>query len=140
MISIRCPRHSFGRQRKGSAIILSIVAIAILSMASLTLLRSFRRMNFRHSATIGHAQGQMIADGLIHRRIAFERLALTNPAILRDAGLKQFPRFEDAVVEPQPLPNSSIPRLAPTTLTIEVKLYPNAPSARTRMAVDVSPK
>ena len=118
--------------RNGSAIILCLVAIAVISVASITVVRSHRRLNFRRSAVKARSHGRLIADGLIHREIAFNRqFPSSGPAPL-DPALRTMPGFEEARAAVIALD------LAGETMTVAVQLYPGAPVATTRRQLDIS--
>lgn len=120
--------------RHGSAIILSVVAIAVISLASITVVRSHRRMNFQRSATKLRSEGRLIADGLIHREIAFSRQVPLKGQAPSDPALKLFPSFEECQTK------ISDVNATDETMTVEVFLYPGAPAASSRSRINITNK
>lgn len=120
-------------QSRGSAIVLAILAIAVVSMASITIVRSHRRANFRQSAVQARTQGRLIADGLVHREIAFHRLSPTSRLAPPDKSLAALPAFANAQAISTNINATS------ETMDATVTLYPGAPAATVRQRIDISP-
>ncbi|TWT92276.1 hypothetical protein [Neorhodopirellula pilleata] len=117
--------------RKGSAIVLAILAIAVVSLAGVTIVRSHRRMNFRQSAVQARTQGRLIAHGLVHREIAFRRVTPSGPTAPIDQTLSDFPLFENA----QCIANNV--DVANQMMDTSVILYPGGPPADVRQRLDI---
>lgn len=132
----RIPRQTCqrGQRRQGSAIVLAILTIAIVSLASITIVRSHRRANFRQSAVQSRTQGRLIADGLVHREIAFHRTSPSVGLTPPDRSLQALPAFSQAQAI-----SSNIDATA-ETMDASVTLYPGAPPASVRQRVDISPR
>lgn len=119
-------------RRKGSAIVLAILAIAVISMAGITIVRSHRRMNFRQSAVQARTEGRLIAHGLVHREIAFRRQTPLGIVVPIDQTLNAFPQFENAQSVTTNV--DAINQVMDTS----VILYPGAPPAFVRRRLDIS--
>ena len=132
---MRCPSRNTRRplaKRHGSAIILCMVAIAVISVASITVVRSHRRLNFRRSATQARSHGRLIADGLVHREIAYNRQSPSSGPAPSNPELETMPGFEKARASVSDYDKAG------ETMTVDVLLYPGAPVATTRRQVDIS--
>lgn len=89
-------------------------------------------MNFRRSATKARSHGRLIADGLIHREIAFNRQSPLAGRAPVDPALQKLPGFEKAQAVVSDLDTTG------ETMTVQVVLYPNAPVATTRRRLDIN--
>lgn len=127
----KAPRRS-RPAHNGSAIVLCILAIAVISLASVTIVRSHRRMNFRRSAIKARSHGRLIADGLIHREIAFTRQPSLAGRTPLDPDLKTMLGFENAQAVASNFDATG------ETMTVQVLLYPGAPVATTRRQLNIS--
>lgn len=73
-------------RRQGSAIVLCMLAVAVLSLSSLAIVRGHRRLNARVASVQNEARGRAVAEGLLHRHIARVRSggaasSTTDPAL-----------------------------------------------------------
>lgn len=124
--STRSASRSVRRPRRGSAILLCFLAMAVVSVASITIARSHRRLNIRRSVTQSSVQGRLIAEGLTQRQIAYQR---THPSLVVapvDKTLSKVNGFEDAQARVVAL---DVPQ---QTIEMEVSLYSGAPPIRRR--------
>lgn len=116
-------RHFFTPTRRrahhGSAIVLCLLAVAVSSVATLTIVRSQRRATARASALLDRTAGDAIAQGLLHRQIAL---------VKRDGGLKKIDI--DPVVEKLGYTKSRVvfqDDPVNRVLSFQVYLHPDAP-------------
>ena len=104
--------------------LLCFLAIAVVSVASIAIARSHRRLNMRRSVTQSTTQARFVADGLVNREIAYRRLAAGAGVAPADKYLSKLPGFEKAAIK--------LTAIDPTTQTIgvDVMLYSGAPPIR----------
>ncbi|MCM2369746.1 hypothetical protein [Aporhodopirellula aestuarii] len=110
--------------RRGSAILLCYLAMAVVSVASIAIARSHRRLNMRRSVTLSSVQGRLVADGLVHRQIAYQRI---NPSLVLapiDKTLADITGFEDATANIVAVDTTA------ETFEMEIALYKDAPVIR----------
>jgi len=119
------------RRSKGSAIVLAILAIAVVSTAGITIVRSHRRMNFRQSAIKARTQGRLIAHGLLHRELAFRRQSPIGIPTPIDKTLSAFPTFEEARTIASNIDSTD------GVMDASIILYPGAPPAVVRQRLDI---
>ncbi len=117
-------RYVSSRSRRGSAMLLCFLAIAVVSVASIAMARSHRRLNVRRSVMQSTTQGRLVADGLVNREIAYQRLVAGVGVAPADRSLRKLPGFEQAAI--------NLTAIDPTaqTIGVDVMLYSGAPSIR----------
>ncbi|WP_404309784.1 hypothetical protein [Neorhodopirellula lusitana] len=134
-------RSRASRPRNGSAIILSIMAIAVISLASLAVVRSHKRMNYKQSALQARTEGRLVADGLIHREVAYWRTVADIDASARanatsppDKTLEDSVRFSKATIGKRSVDSGR------STMDLAIVLYDKATvAASQRTSVDIAP-
>ncbi|EMI44390.1 hypothetical protein [Rhodopirellula sp. SWK7] len=112
------------RPRRGSAILLCFLAMAVVSVASIAIARSHRRLNIRRSVLLSSVQGKLIADALTHRQIAYQRI---NPSLVLapiDKTLASVTGFENATAKIVSVDTTE------QTLEMDISLYPGSPVIR----------
>ncbi len=112
------------RPRSGSAILLCFLAMAVVSVASIAIARSHRRLNIRRSVLLSSVQGKLIADALTHRQIAYQRI---NPSLVLapiDKTLASVTGFENATAKIVSVDTTE------QTLEMDISLYPGSPVIR----------
>ncbi len=112
------------RHRRGSALLLCTLAIAVISMASIAVLRSSQRGIARVDGVRNARQGEQIADGLVQRATAMLRL---NPAF---AGTLPLPRSAPSGTRVE------LTSLSPTATRIQIFLYDRATIPARDLVVD----
>lgn len=132
--SVRVPRSP----QQGSAILLCFLAIAVLSVASISIVRSHRRLNIRRSVALSTVQGRFAAEGLMNRQIAFQRTVATGPAGVRQvAAMTQFAPIDEALTKLPGMANfeGQVISVDTTseTIDLEITFYNGAPPIRRRM-------
>jgi len=117
-------------RRRGSAIVLCCLAMAVLSLASIAIVRSHARLNVRRSTTISQTHGRMLADALLHREIAWRRNPGNTTSAPTRTLLRDLPRYPSASVSIDQV------SLVDNTIDLSVRLYPAAPAAK-RARIDL---
>jgi hypothetical protein len=118
------PSKTKSRNRRGSALLLCTLAIAVISLASVAVLRSNLRGIARIDALRNARQSRQLADGWVQRSTAMLRLN---------------PNFSGAL----PLPGSApagtrveLTMLSPNATRIQVFLYSGSTSPAREVVVD----
>lgn len=109
-----CPSITKRRNRRGSALLLCTLAIAVISLASIAILRSNLRGIARVDALRNSRQSRQLADGWVQRSAAMLRL---NPSF---AGSLPLPGSAPAGTRVELTP------LSPTATRIQIFLYDQA--------------
>lgn len=126
--------HQGRSRRAGSAVVLSFLAMAVMSLAAISIVRSHRRANIRASNVRQQVEGRLVAEGLIHRNVA---LARTN-GVLPIASL-------DAELSDSSFPNAwmttPVIDTVNQTVSLQVYMYPGAtqPAASVTTAIPATP-
>ncbi len=121
-------------RRTGSAVVLSFLAMAVMSLAAISIVRSHRRANIRASNVRQQVEGRLVAEGLIHRNVALARTNGVLPVASLDAELSDssFPNawMANPVIDP-----------VNQTVSLQVYMYPGAtrPAASVTTAMPATP-
>ncbi|MEM8911113.1 MAG: hypothetical protein AAGC97_05040 [Planctomycetota bacterium] len=74
--NLRLPQRTAQRPpRIGSAMVLCMLAVVVLSLGSLTIVRGHRHLNASVAANGDQTRGRAVAEGLLHRHLARLRAA-----------------------------------------------------------------
>ncbi|WDQ19222.1 hypothetical protein [Rhodopirellula sp. P2] len=121
-------------RRSGSAVVLSFLAMAVLSLAAISIVRSHRRSNVRSASVRQQVEGRLVAEGLIHRNVALARANGALPVASLDAELAST-SFPDAWMAPPVID------VANQTVSLQVYMYPGAtvPAASLTTAIPSVP-
>ncbi|MEO9596033.1 hypothetical protein [Rhodopirellula bahusiensis] len=120
--------------RVGSAVVLSFLAMAVMSLAAISIVRSHRRANVRAANVRHQVEGRLIAEGLIHRNVALAKTNGVLPVASLDAELSNS-SFPDAWVAPPVIDTTN------ETVSLQVYMYPGAiqPAATVTTSIATAP-
>lgn len=112
------------KQRHGSALLVCTLAAAVLSMASIAILRSSQRSIARVDALQNSSQGRCVTEGLFQRSVAI---------------LRTSPNTSGTIVDPSSsMPNArcELRQLSPTATQIQIFLYASSTIPAKDVVVD----
>lgn len=124
--------HSRNVNRNGSAVVLSFLAMAVISLAAVSIVRSHRRANVRSASVRDQVEGRLIAEGLVHRNVALARTNGSLPLVSLDAELSTS-AFPDAWMAPP------VVDVANQTVSLQVYMYPGATVPATTVTTSIAP-
>lgn len=106
-------------QRRGSALVLCMLAVAVMSLSAIAIVRNQQRASLRAHSIRDRVVGQAVADGLVHRHVALVRNAGGLVAENSDPDL-------DALGYDQTRTTLSVDT-STNEVSVSVLLYPTAP-------------
>lgn len=124
--------HSRDACRNGSAVVLSFLAMAVVSLAAVSIVRSHRRANVRSASVRDQVEGRLIAEGLVHRNVALARTNGSLPLVSLDAELSTS-AFPDTWMAPP------VVDVANQTVSLQVYMYPGATVPATTVTTSIAP-
>ncbi|MEM9364891.1 MAG: hypothetical protein AAGD07_02770 [Planctomycetota bacterium] len=108
--------------RRGSALVLCMLAVAVMSLSAIAIVRNQQRASLRARSVRDRAMGQAVADGLMHRHVALVRNSGGFVPVNPDPEL-------DSLGYDQTQTTLSVDTVN-NEVSVSVLLYPTAPAGR----------